>query len=111
MRLSDTWEKLYRAVAILVTADAPLQERLASAFHSELLDLRTQDFEDRGLQVDFESLYVNARSGKVLRTEWLSDEECQRAAQTILHLFVEITRTVEQEDFEGWLKNRLLGGA
>jgi hypothetical protein len=47
----------------------------------------------------------------VLRTEWLSDEECQRAAQTILYLFVEITRTVEQEDFEGWLKNRLLGGA
>jgi len=111
MRLSDTWEKLYRAVAILATADAPLKDRLASAFHSELLELRTQDFEDRGLQVDFESLYVNAESGKVLRTEWLSDEECQRAAQTILHLFVEITRTVEQEDFEGWLKNRLLGGA
>jgi hypothetical protein len=110
MRLSDTWEKLYRAVAILATADAPLKERLSSAFHSELLDLRTPDFEDRGLQVDFESLYVNAESGKVLQTEWLSEEECRRAAQTILHLFVEITRTVEQEDFEGWLKNRLLGG-
>jgi len=109
--LNATWEKLYRAVAILATADAPLKERLTSAFHSQLLDLRTRDFEDHDLQVDFESLYVNAESGRVLRTEWLSDEECQRAAQTILHLFVEITRTVEQEDFEGWLKNRLLGGA
>jgi hypothetical protein len=36
--------------------------------------------------------------GKVLRTEWL-------------HLFIEVTRTIEQEDFEGWLKNRLLGGS
>ncbi len=27
------------------------------------------------------------------------------------HLFVEVTRTIEQEDFEGWLKNRLLGGS
>jgi hypothetical protein len=35
----------------------------------------------------------------------------QQAAQTILHLFVEVTRTIEQEDFEGWLKNRLLGGS
>ena len=111
MGLSATWEKLYRAVAILATADAPLKERLTSAFHSQLLDLRAQDFEDRDLQVDFESLYVNSESGKVLRTEWLSEEECRRAAQTILHLFVEITRTVEQEDFEGWLKNRLLGGS
>jgi hypothetical protein len=24
---------------------------------------------------------------------------------------VEVTRTIEQEDFEGWLKNRLLGGS
>jgi len=111
MGLRATWEKLYRAVAILATADAPLKERLTSAFHSQLLDLRTRDFEDRDLQVDFESLYVNSESGKVLRTEWLSEEECRRAAQTILHLFVEITRTVEQEDFEGWLKNRLLGGS
>jgi hypothetical protein len=111
MGLSATWEKLYRAVAILATADTPLKERLTFAFHSELLGLRTQDFEDRDLQVDFESLYVNAESGKVLRTEWLSEEECRRAAQTILHLFVEITRTVEQEDFEGWLQNRLLGGS
>jgi hypothetical protein len=54
---------------------------------------------------------MNAETGKVLKTEWLSEEECQRAAQTILHLFVEVTRTVEQEDFEGWLKNRLLGGS
>ena len=111
MGLSATWEKLYRAVEILATADAPLKERLTSAFHSQLLDLRARDFEDRDLQVDFESLYVNSESGKVLRTEWLSEEECRRAAQTILHLFVEITRTVEQEDFEGWLKNRLLGGS
>jgi len=111
MGLSATWEKLYRAVATLATADAPLRERLASAFHSHLLGLTPQDFDDGGLQIDFESLYVNAESGKVLRTEWLSDEECQRAAQTILHLFVEVTRTVEQEDFEGWLKNRLLGGS
>jgi hypothetical protein len=111
MRLSTTWEKLYRAVAALATADAPLKERLASAFHSHLLGLTPQDFADGGLQIDFESLYVNAESGKVLRTEWLSEEECQRAAQTILHLFVEVTRTIEQEDFEGWLKNRLLGGS
>jgi hypothetical protein len=111
MGLSATWERLYRAVATLATADAPLKERLASAFHSHLLDLTPQDFADAGLQIDFESLYVNAESGKILRTEWLSEEECQRAAQTILHLFVEVTRTVEQEDFEGWLKNRLLGGA
>ena len=106
-----TWEKLYGAVATLVTADTPLKERLASAFHSHLLGLTPQDFADGGLQTDFESLYVNAESGKVLRTEWLSEAECQRAAQTILHLFVEITRTIEQQDFEGWLKNRLLGGS
>lgn len=111
MRLSSTWEKLYRAVAVLAVADAPLKERLASAFHSHLLDLRTQDFEDQGLQVDFESLYVNAQSGRILQTDWLSEEECQRAAKTILHLFVEVTRRIEQEDFEGWLKNRLLGGS
>ena len=54
---------------------------------------------------------MNAETGKVLRTEWLSEAECQRAAETILHLFVEVTRTIEQEDFEGWLKNRLLGGS
>jgi len=106
-----TWEKLYGAVATLATADAPLKERLASAFHSDLRGLTPQDFADGGLQTDFESLYVSAESGKVLRTEWLSEEECQRAAQTILHLFVEVTRTIEQEDFEGWLKNRLLGGS
>jgi hypothetical protein len=111
MGLRTTWEKLYRAVATLVTADAPLKERLAPAFHSHLLGLTPQDFADQGLQTDFESLYVNAESGKVLRTEWLSEEECRRAAETILHLFVEVTRTIEQEDFEGWLKNRLLGGS
>jgi len=111
MRLSATWEKLYLAVVTLVTADAPLKERLASAFHSQLLALRPQDLAEVGLRIDFESLYVNADTGKVLRTEWLSEEECQRAAQTILHLFVEVTRTIEQEDFEGWLKNRLLGGS
>jgi hypothetical protein len=111
MGLSTAWEKLYRAVATLATADAPLKERLASAFHSHLLGLTPQDFADADLQIDFESLYVNAESGKVLRTEWLSEAECQRAAQTILHLFVEITRTIEQQDFEGWLKNRLLGGS
>jgi hypothetical protein len=32
MGLSTAWEKLYRAVATLATADAPLKERLASAF-------------------------------------------------------------------------------
>ena len=111
MGLSTAWEKLYRAVATLATADAPLKERLASAFHTHLLGLTPQDLADAELQIDFESLYVNAESGKVLRTEWLSEAECQRAAQTILHLFVEVTRTIEQEDFEGWLKNRLLGGA
>jgi hypothetical protein len=111
MGLSITWEKLYRAVATLATADAPLKERLASAFHPHLLGLTPQEFAEAGLQSDFESLYVNAETGKVLRTEWLSEEECQRAAQTILHLFVEVTRTIEQEDFEGWLKNRLLGGS
>ena len=111
MGLRTTWEKLYRAVVILTTADEPLKQRLASAFHSHLLDLTPKAFADAGLQIDFESLYVNAETGKVLRTEWLSEEECQQAAQTILHLFVEVTRTVEQEDFEGWLKNRLLGGS
>ena len=111
MGLSTTWERLYRAVATLATADAPLKERLTSALHSHLADLKSQDFEDRGLQIDFESLYVSAESGKALRTEWLSEKECERAAQTILHLFVEVTRIIEQEDFEGWLKNRLLGGA
>jgi hypothetical protein len=111
MGLSTTWEKLYRAVATLATVDAPLKERLASAFHSHLLGLTPQAFAEGGLQSDFESLYMNAETGKVLRTEWLSEEECQRAAQTILHLFVEVTRTIEQEDFEGWLKNRLLGGS
>ena len=111
MALRTTWEQLYRAVVTLATADAPLKERLASAFHAHLLDLTPRDFADAGLQIDFESLYVNAETGKVLRTEWLSEGECQRAAQTILHLFVEVTRTIEQEDFEGWLKNRLLGGS
>ncbi len=111
MGLRTTWEKLYRAVATLATADAPLKERLASAFHSHLLGLTPREFADVGLQTDFESLYVNAESGKVLRTEWLTEEECQRASQTILHLFVEVTRIIEQEDFEGWLKNRLLGGS
>jgi hypothetical protein len=111
MGLSYAWEKLYRAVATLATADAPLKERLASAFHLHLIGLAPQDLADGGLQIDFESLYVNAESGKVLRTEWLSEEECQRAAQTILHLFIEVTRTIEQEDFEGWLKNCLLGGS
>jgi hypothetical protein len=53
---------------------------------------------------------VSAEDGKALRTEWLSEGECQEAARTILHLFVEVTRAIEQEDFEGWLKNRLLGG-
>ncbi len=111
MGLSTTWEKLYRAVATLATADAPLKERLASAFRSHLLGLTAQDFAEGDLQIDFESLYVDTESGKVLRTRWLSEEECQRAAETILHLFVEVTRTIEQEDFEGWLKNRLLGGS
>jgi hypothetical protein len=111
MGSKTTWEKLYRAVTTLATADAPLKERLATAFHSHLVGLTPQEFADAGLQIDFESLYVNAETGKVLRTEWLSEEECQRAAQTILHLFVEVTRTIEQEDFEGWLKNRLLGGS
>jgi hypothetical protein len=106
-----TWEKLYGAVATLATADAPLKERLGAAFHSHLLGLTPQEFADGGLQTDFESLYVNAKDGKALRTEWLSEGECQRAAETILHLFVEVTRTIEQEDFEGWLKNRLLGGS
>ncbi len=111
MGLITTWERLYRAVATLVTADRPLKERLASAFHSHLVGLTPQDFAAVDLQSDFESLYVSAESGKVLRTDWLSEQECQRAAQTILHLFVEVTRIVQQEDFEGWLKNRLLGGS
>lgn len=109
--MRTTWERLYRAVATLATADAPLKDRLASAFHSHLLGLTPQDFADAGLQSDFESLYVDAETGKALRTEWLSDEQCRREAETILHLFVEVTRIIEQEDFEGWLKNRLLGGA
>ena len=96
MGLRTTWEKLYRAVVTLATADAPLKERLASAFHSHLVGLTPQDFADGELQTDFESLYVSAETGKVLRTEWLSEEECQRAAETILHLFVEVTRTIEQ---------------
>jgi hypothetical protein len=111
MGLRTSWDKLYGAVTTLATADAPLKERLATAFHSHLVGLTPQEFADAGLQIDFESLYVNAETGKVLRTEWLSEEECQRAAQTILHLFIEVTRTIEQEDFEGWLKNRLLGGS
>jgi len=111
MGLRTTWEKLYRAVVTLATADAPLKERVAAAFHSHLLGLAPRDFAEGGLQVDFESLYVDAETGKVLRTEWLSEEECRRAAETILHLFVEVTRSIEQEDFEGWLKNRLLGGS
>jgi hypothetical protein len=78
MGLRTSWDKLYRAVATLATADAPLKERLASAFHSHLLGLTPQEFSDAGLQTDFESLYVNAETGKVLRTEWLSEEECQR---------------------------------
>jgi hypothetical protein len=106
-----TWDKLYGAVATLATVDAPLKERLAEVFHSQLLGLTLKDFEDEGLQTDFESLYVSAETGRVLRTEWLSEAECQHAARTILHLFVEVTRTIEQEDFEGWLKNRLLGGS
>jgi hypothetical protein len=89
----------------------PLKERLGSAFHSHLLGLTLQDFADEGLQTDFESLYVSAETSRVLRTEWLSEAECQRAAETILHLFIEVTRTIEQEDFEGWLKNRLFGGS
>ena len=111
MGLSTAWEKLYRAVVALATADAPLKERLATAFHSHLLGLTPQDLADGDLQIDFESLYVNAESGKVLRTEWLSEEECRQAARTILHLFIEVTRAIEQQDFEGWLKNRLLGGS
>ena len=111
MGSSATWEKLYRAVVTLATADAPLKERLATAFHSQLLGLAPQEFDDAGLRTDFESLYMSAESGKVLRTEWLSERECLQAARTILHLFIEVTRTIEQEDFEGWLKNRLLGGS
>jgi hypothetical protein len=68
MGLRTTWEKLYRAVATLATADAPLKERLASAFHSHLLGLTPQDIADGSLQTDFESLYVSAETGKVLRT-------------------------------------------
>jgi hypothetical protein len=105
-----TWEKLYRAVHTLTVADAPLKERLGSAFRSNLLELTPQDFAEADLQHDFESLYVDADSGRVLRTEWLSEQECTHAADTILHLFIEVTRKIEQEDFEGWLKNRLLGG-
>jgi hypothetical protein len=111
MGLRHTWEKLYRAVHVLVLADLPLKDRLRSAFHSHLQGLTPQDFAEGELQLDFESLYVNAESGKVLRTEWLSEEECRQAAETILHLFIEVTRTIEQEDFEGWIKNRLLGGS
>ena len=111
MGLRHTWEKLYRAVHVLAVADAPLKERLRSAFHSHLLGLTLEDFTEGELQLDFESLYVNVESGKVLRTDWLSEDECRQAAETILHLFIEVTRRIEQEDFEGWLKNRLLGGA
>jgi hypothetical protein len=111
MGLRHTWEKLYLAVHVLVVADVPLKERLRAAFHSHLLGLTLQDFAEAELQHDFESLYVNAESGKVLRTEWLSEDECRHAAETILHLFIEVTRVVEQEDYEGWLKNRLLGGS
>jgi hypothetical protein len=111
MGLHATWERLYRAVVTLATADAPLKERLTSALHSHLAGMKSEDFEDRGLRIDFESLYVSETSGRVLRTEWLSERECQQAAETILHLFVEVTRLIEHEDFEGWLKNRLLGGA
>jgi len=111
MSLRQTWERLYRATHRLVVADAPLKERLGSAFHTHLAGVTPADFADGGLQLDFESLYVDADSGKVLRTEWLSEEECRQAAETILHLFIEVTRTIEQEDFEGWLKNRLLGGS
>jgi hypothetical protein len=69
MGIRTTWEKLYHAVGTLATADVPLKERLASAFHMHLLGLAPQDFADGGLQTDFESLYVNAETGKVLRTE------------------------------------------
>jgi hypothetical protein len=31
MGLRTSWDKLYRAVATLATADAPMKERLASA--------------------------------------------------------------------------------
>jgi hypothetical protein len=111
MGLKHAWEKLYLGVHALTVTDAPLKERLAIALHSHLLEIRPQDLAESELRLDFESLYVNAESGKVLRTEWLSEEECRQAAETILHLFVEVTRTIEDEDFEGWLKNRLLGGA
>ena len=111
MSLWNTWERLYLATRTLALTDAPLKERLGSAFHNHLVGLRPEDFADKGLKLDFESLYVDADSGRVLRTEWLSEEECRQAAETILHLLIEVTRAMEQEDFEGWLKNRLLGGA
>jgi hypothetical protein len=43
MGLGTTWEQLYRAGVTLATADAPLKERLASVFHSHLLDLTPKD--------------------------------------------------------------------
>lgn len=111
MSSRQTWEKLYRAVHTLTVANAPLRDRLGSAFRSDLVELTPDDFAEAELENDFESLYVDADSGRVLRTEWLSEAECTHAADTILHLFIEISRKIEQEDYEGWLKNRLLGGA
>lgn len=110
MGLRNTWDELYLAVHALALTDAPLKERLGSAYHSGLLALTPRDFAEGDLQHDFESLYVDGESGRVLRTEWLSEDECRHAAETILHLFIEVTRTIDQEDFEGWLNNRLLGG-
>src|SRR5512145_209862 len=111
MSLKMMWERLYQAVARLALDDAPLKERLGFAFHSHLSGLAPQEFAQIGLQSDFESLYVEVDTGKILRTEWLSEREAAETAETILHLFIEVTRVIEQEDFEGWMKNRLLGGS
>jgi hypothetical protein len=110
MSLRHAWENLYLGVHVLGVTDAPLKERLGIALRTYLANVRPQDLAEAELRLDFESLYVNAESGKVLRTEWLTDDECRQAAQTILHLFIEVTRAIEHEDFEGWMKNRLLGG-
>jgi hypothetical protein len=57
MGLRSTWEKLYLAVHTLALTDAPLKERLGSAFPSSLLALTLRDFAEGDLQHDFESLY------------------------------------------------------
>ena len=48
---------------VLATADAPLKDRLASAFHAHLVALTPQDLADGGLQIDFEDWLKNLLLG------------------------------------------------